>query len=159
MTEPAGRWRSWWAALGLARLLGVALRPATVVALGLLAGALVPLGWLTSTPSFCPFKVTTGLPCPGCGLTRSAVALLHGDLSTSVFFHPLGGPLLAAMLAVALIDAWVWFRRRGQPGGAPGPSWLLDRLARTPAPWVAIGALAVVWLVRLPLYVGGVWVF
>jgi Protein of unknown function (DUF2752) len=32
-------------------------------------------------PAFCLFKAATGIPCPGCGVTRSIVALLHGDFS------------------------------------------------------------------------------
>lgn len=134
-------------------------RPATVVSIGLTIGALAPLAWLTAGPSFCPFKVVTGLPCPGCGLTRATVALLHGDLATSFHFHPLAGPMVAAMLAVAVLDGWLWWRsvRSGRPGGSHVS--LMERVMRTPTPWVAIAALALVWLVRLPLYVAGVWTF
>ncbi|MFN8635714.1 MAG: DUF2752 domain-containing protein [Chloroflexota bacterium] len=134
-------------------------RPATVVAVGLAAGACVPLAWLTGGPSFCPFKVLTGLPCPGCGLTRGTVALLHGDLATSFHFHPLALPLVLAMVAVALADAWVW--RQSATGGRTGPShaWVMERVMQSSAPWVAIGVLALVWVVRLPLYVAGVWTF
>jgi hypothetical protein len=32
-------------------------------------------------PAFCLFKAATGLPCPGCGVTRSIVAILRGDFS------------------------------------------------------------------------------
>jgi hypothetical protein len=133
-------------------------RPAPVVAVGLLVGALVPLAWLTNGPSFCPFKVLTGLPCPGCGLTRATVALLHGDFATSFHFHPLALPMVAVMLVMALLDVWLWWRthRSGEVHRAGG---VMDRVARTPAPWIAIGALALVWLVRLPLYVTGVWTF
>jgi hypothetical protein len=137
----------------------VVFRPATVVLIGLVIGSLLPLTWLTSVPSLCPFKVLTGLPCPGCGLTRSSVAFLHGDPSTSVFYHPLGAPIIIVAVVIGLADAWAWWRsqRPGQPTLAP--SWLLERLVRTPAPWVAIGALTVVWLVRLPLYLAGAWTF
>ena len=87
------------------------------------------------------------------------MAFLHGDLATSLYFHPLGAPIVIAAVAIGLVDAWVWWR--GSQGGAVtvSPSWLLERLARTPAPWVAIGALALVWLVRLPLYLTGAWTF
>jgi len=36
----------------------------------------------------CPFIALTGLPCPGCGMTRAMDALLHGDWSRAVAFHP-----------------------------------------------------------------------
>ncbi len=50
----------------------------------------------------CVFAEITGLPCPGCGLTRATSALLRGDWRTSWQFHPFAGffvivsPLVAA---------------------------------------------------------------
>lgn len=46
-----------------------------------------------SSPFFCPIRAFTGIPCPGCGLTRSFIAVCHGDLSTA-FNHHLFGPIL-----------------------------------------------------------------
>lgn len=45
----------------------------------------------------CPFKRLTGLPCPGCGMTRAYLALLRGDISGAFQLHPLFPlvPLLA----------------------------------------------------------------
>ena len=41
-------------------------------------------------PSTCTFHNLTGLPCPGCGLSRSLVAAVHGDIAGSYAFHRLG---------------------------------------------------------------------
>lgn len=41
-------------------------------------------------PPMCGFRMGTGLPCPGCGLTRSWVHLAHGDLLGSFAQHRLG---------------------------------------------------------------------
>jgi len=41
-------------------------------------------------PNTCIFRATTGLPCPGCGLTRSIVAAAHGHLAVSFSHHRLG---------------------------------------------------------------------
>ncbi len=41
-------------------------------------------------PNICIFRATTGLPCPGCGLTRSIVAAAHGKLAASFSHHRLG---------------------------------------------------------------------
>ncbi len=41
-------------------------------------------------PNTCIFRATTGLPCPGCGLTRSMVAAAHGRLAVSFSHHRLG---------------------------------------------------------------------
>jgi hypothetical protein len=37
----------------------------------------------------CPFAALTGVPCPGCGLSRAALALLSGDVAAAFHFHPL----------------------------------------------------------------------
>ncbi len=41
-------------------------------------------------PEVCTFRNLTGLPCPGCGLTRSLVAAAHGRVKASFAFHRLG---------------------------------------------------------------------
>ena len=136
-----------------------ALRPATLLPLGLVAAALVPVSFVTAGPSVCPFKLLTGLPCPGCGMTRSVVTLLHGDLGASLYYHPLGFVLVALAVTLALADAWFWWRDARSMTARPSPTRLLNGLMLTPAPWVAIGALTAIWFVRLPLYVAGIWVF
>ena len=41
-------------------------------------------------PGVCTFRNLTGLPCAGCGLTRSWVALAQGDPAASSSYHRLG---------------------------------------------------------------------
>ena len=48
----------------------------------------------------CVLRLFTGLPCPGCGLTRASAALLRGDLSASLHYHPLLGLVLFAFLTL-----------------------------------------------------------
>ena len=45
------------------------------------------------TGTSCISRASTGLPCPGCGLTRSVLALLRGDWRLSFQMHPLTVPL------------------------------------------------------------------
>lgn len=49
----------------------------------------VQLGRFT-LPQTCIFKNLTGLPCPGCGLTRSMSSAMHGDVIMSFTYHRLG---------------------------------------------------------------------
>lgn len=51
----------------------------------------------------CAFYASTGLPCPGCGLTRSVMALLHGRLQESFLLHPFGWLLLAGMVFALVV--------------------------------------------------------
>lgn len=57
---------------------------------------------LEKAPSLCPFKMFTGLPCPGCGLTKSMVYCYEGDLHKSLSFHAFG-PFLILFCGVALV--------------------------------------------------------
>src|ERR1700716_3309549 len=75
----------------------------------LAGGALLPPAWASAGPPLCPFRLLTGLPCPGCGLTRSLVSLLHGDLSAAVLSHPPGPIAASILLALVIIEvrrAW-----------------------------------------------------
>lgn len=37
---------------------------------------------------FCPIRIITGFPCPGCGLTRSVLLILHLDWYNAFFMNP-----------------------------------------------------------------------
>ena len=68
-----------------------------------------------SGPPLCPFAVMTGLPCPGCGLTRSWVAFMHGDVGSAFTFNVFG-PVFLVLTAVTVVAATITLvRRRGAP--------------------------------------------
>lgn len=45
---------------------------------------------LKTDQSYCPFKMLTGFPCIGCGITKSMVYCYEGNLYKSMNFHVLG---------------------------------------------------------------------
>ncbi|MEA5420936.1 DUF2752 domain-containing protein [Spirulina sp. CCNP1310] len=55
-----------------------------------------------SSPLFCPILEFTGIPCPGCGMTRSFLALAQGDLEGAIAFHLFGPLVFAACAGFAL---------------------------------------------------------
>ena len=65
----------WSVAVGVAVVLGTALG-----GYGIEPGAL--------RLELCWFHAGSGLPCPGCGLTRSLLALARGQPGQSMLFHP-----------------------------------------------------------------------
>ena len=71
----------------------------------------------------CYFHALTGLHCPGCGATRAAYALLHGNLGEA--FHQnalavLAFPFLAYFAGRAL---WRWANAIPAPPVAPASPW------------------------------------
>ncbi len=85
----------------------------------------------------CPFRMMTGLDCPGCGSLRA----LH-DLATGHPMSALDHNALTVLAVPFMAFAWMaWLRRSvlGIPRPAPRPRW------------VVLGLLAVVvvwWVVR-----------
>jgi hypothetical protein len=47
----------------------------------------------------CAARSFLGVECPGCGLTHSFAALVHGGVRASIDFHPLG-PVIALWLLI-----------------------------------------------------------
>jgi hypothetical protein len=60
---------------------------------------------LELTPVLCPFRVVTGMPCPGCGTTRAVFELGSGRLVTSLLLNPLGA--FVWLYFLAMLTDWV----------------------------------------------------
>ena len=54
----------------------------------------------------CSFREWFGIPCPNCGMTRSVLLSLHGQLGDAVSLNP-AGPLL--VLGILLFSAAMFF--------------------------------------------------
>ena len=85
-------------------------------------------------PVLCPFRALTGLPCPGCGLTRSWVYAAHGWWQESFASNAFGLLVVAVVLVLAVVVVVRRVRRTRPPS--------IDRLLKHP---VAIG-IGAVWL-------------
>ncbi|HLF14740.1 MAG TPA: DUF2752 domain-containing protein [Bacteroidota bacterium] len=59
-----------------------------------------------STPTPCPVRLATGLPCPSCGTTRAVESLAGGDIAGSLRTNPFG---LLAALALLAFPPWVLY--------------------------------------------------
>ena len=72
-----------------------------------LATAAVGVGAVTARaaglPLACPLHAATGIPCPGCGMTRLADAVVGSDPSGVIAADPLGAIVLSAIAALAVV--------------------------------------------------------
>lgn len=62
---------------------------------------LLILFYLIITRGKCLVRELTGVPCPGCGITRAYIALAKGDVKLAWHYHPLFwfiGPLIIFLL-------------------------------------------------------------
>ena len=57
---------------------------------------------LETDQSFCPFKMLTGFPCPGCGITKSLVYFYEGNLYKSFYYHILG-PFVVVFAIITIV--------------------------------------------------------
>jgi hypothetical protein len=91
----------------------------------------------------CPFRAVTGLPCPGCGMTRAFCSIGHGDFAGAFGFNVLAPfVFLAALLLWAHALATLL---KLDPARAA-----LERLRPTPSATRAMLAVTLVWwVVRL----------
>lgn len=54
--------------------------------------------WLENHLLSCPFKQLTNIDCPGCGIQRSLLALMKGNLLISFKLYPATIPILALFI-------------------------------------------------------------
>ncbi|MCO4772384.1 MAG: DUF2752 domain-containing protein [Deltaproteobacteria bacterium] len=88
------------------------------------AAAFFPFGTL---PKLCAFLLLTDLPCLTCGMTRSWVALVHGDVFGAIAWNPLGTALCLTALAGGVYAA---ARQLGAPALRVSTSALERRFIR-----------------------------
>lgn len=108
--------------------------PRTVLILLAVAGAGIASTLFYLNPAthhfypVCEFHRLTGLNCPGCGATRAAYALLHGEWRTAVRDNAL---FVVGVVGLALRGGWFWVNwRRGRSNGDFFPAkWLWPLLA------------------------------
>lgn len=86
----------------------------------------------------CPLHAFTGVPCPGCGTTRAAEALIGGDWAAAFLLNPLACALLAA---VVIFDLYALVVLVGQ-----WPRWRPSGVLPLPVRTGALAALALNWL-------------
>ena len=91
----------------------------------------------------CPFRAATGIPCPGCGLTRAFCAMGKGDVSRAFGFHALGPTLF-------VVAGLLWLRSAAVLAGFGDVVTRADRaLVRWKALQIGGVLLIAVWIVRL----------
>ena len=122
-------WQRTWALLR--RWPGLLLIPA------MFGAALLGQGPILGLPVLCVFRLSTGLPCAGCGMTRAFLALTRGHLHAALDFN-LISPLAFAWFAIWwLVAVGSLLRGREVPAHPP---WL---------PRLGLVVVACYWIGRL----------
>jgi hypothetical protein len=88
----------------------------------------------------CPLRALTGVPCPGCGMTRLADAVAHGRVGVAADADLAGVAILAVLAVLGITYLVRVVIRKDEP-----PGWM-----RSPLLLVGIGALvAVHWITTI----------
>jgi len=83
--------------------------------------------------AICVFKATYGIPCPGCGMTRSYIHLFYGDIKGAFYYHPL------FIMPIVLALIWI-FKDIG----------IISKIYKSRNFWIFIAIVFIgVWAVRM----------
>jgi hypothetical protein len=94
---------------------------------------------LLTLPELCGSRVLFGLECPGCGLTRSFIALASGNLQESFYFNRVGWLLALAVVLQIPYRGYALWELRHRISDRHWPTW---------CGYVLIAALVGNWLLR-----------
>lgn len=83
-----------------------------VACLSVLIVSYVYAPYKQSGPVLCPLRLFSGLPCPGCGLTRAFCSITHGHLVAAVRFHAFSPLVFLGFLVAIIVLPLEAFRRR-----------------------------------------------
>lgn len=94
----------------------------------------------------CPLLRLTGVPCPGCGLTRACLLLAQGEVRAAIEFHAFA-PVFLVFIAILIIGTLL-------PRSIAEPlihkAETLER--QTAITIIILGGLILYWLARLLLF-------
>jgi len=98
----------------------------------------IVLAWLVGVP-ICPAAAVASVPCPGCGLTRAAWALVTGDVAGATALNP-----LAVVVCPVLGGAAIYAVARYVVTGSVTPNrWRADVILLA-----SVALLTIVWAAR-----------
>ena len=133
------RW-SWFFTPVLARLLQPRWQAWVVLAAaGLISGGSF-LGWPVWV---CPFHALTGVPCPGCGLSRAVTLLLQGKGEESLQVHAFAPVFLAGLVLIGGVSLLPERAYRQAVG------WIGRFERRTGCSTILLILLIMYWVIRL----------
>ena len=125
--------------------------------LGIVALLIAPfaIGMAVEVP-LCPSAALLGIPCPGCGLTRATLALVHGDFAAALRLHPLVPILTPIYLGLLAVVATGYVRGTSVWAAGPGqPRGFLFSKTVTRVTWVLVLLVFAVWILRFFGWFGG----
>ena len=96
-------------------------------------------------PPSCASRAIFGVPCPGCGLTRSFVYLAHGEWQASLEMHRLGWLLALAVVFQFPYRLAALLGRKDRPLGSLAPAVFC---------WTLIFLLLANWVLQIVEQIG-----
>ena len=106
----------------------------TILAVGALYSAVV---LITGVGIPCPFRLITGLKCPGCGVSRMALSIIRFDFAAAFRYNPAIFCILPLMAAVTARYIYVYIRY----------GIVRDKAADI-AVWIMVGVLVIFGVIR-----------
>jgi hypothetical protein len=91
----------------------------------------------------CLFKAVAGVDCPACGITRSASAMFRGHMGEAFRLHP-AGPLVVGIIGITAVYLTLALATEHA-----GFEWKKELKMFKSLELLAVGALLIVWLVKL----------